>query len=284
MKNKVCLVLEGGGYKGLFTAGILDVLMEKNINIDCIIGVSSGALYGLNYFSKQKGRTIRYMKKYCNDKRFISKKSYILTGNLVNKHFAYYKVPTKLDIFDNNTFLKNKKDFYAVVTNINTGKAEYFKIENPLKSVEVLRATSALPFVSKIIKLNNQYYLDGDIADSIPLLKAQELGFKKIILILVHPLNYIKSTLSIQMEKSIKTKFKKYPKLINLMLTKYQRYNEITKKINQEEQKGKIFVFRPSTKIAIETFEKNANKLQEVYDLGVKVGQENISKLLTFLK
>ena len=120
------MVLEGGAMRGMFTAGVLDVLMDNKINIDGIIGVSAGALFGANYFSNQKGRAIRYNKKYCGDKRYISINSLIKTGNIVNKKFTYYKMTKELDPFDNETFIKNDKEFYAVTTNIKTGKPKTF--------------------------------------------------------------------------------------------------------------------------------------------------------------
>ena len=172
---KTCFVLEGGALRGLYTCGILDYLLEKKLNIDCIIGVSAGALFGVNYFSKQKGRAIRYNRKYCNDKRYMSLRSLILTGNIVNKKFAYYKVTKELDPFDEETFEKTKKDFFAVVTNLDTGSPEYIKIEKPIEQLEELRATSAMPLLSKIIKINDKKYLDGAVSDSIPVMKALEI-------------------------------------------------------------------------------------------------------------
>ena len=153
------LVLEGGAFRGLFTAGILDVLLENNIEIDEIVGVSAGALFGVNYFSNQKGRVIRYNKKYCGDKRYMSIKSLILTGNYINKKFAFYKVTKELDPFDNEIFKKNNKEYYAVVTNVETGKPEYLKIKSPVDDLEILRATSAIPLFSKIIKIDGKKYL-----------------------------------------------------------------------------------------------------------------------------
>lgn len=128
MNKKVALVLEGGAMRGMYTAGVLDIMMDNDIKIDGIVGVSAGALFGVNYFSKQRGRVIRYSKKYCRDLRYMSFLSKIFTGNLVNKNFAYYKVPTKLDVFDEEEFVKNNKCYYAVVTNVETGKPVYKKI------------------------------------------------------------------------------------------------------------------------------------------------------------
>jgi len=200
---KVCFVLEGGALRGLYTAGVLDYLMDKKLEIDSIIGVSAGALFGINYFSNQKERVLRYNLKYCNDKRYMSVRSLIFTGNLVNKKFAYYKITKKLDPFDYIKFEKNKKDFYLVATNLDTGLAEYIKINKPIEELEYLRATSAMPFYSRIIKINNKKYLDGAVADSIPIIKAKELGYDKIVVVLTQPGGYLKNELNEKDRKKI---------------------------------------------------------------------------------
>ena len=134
--SKVGLVLEGGSLRGLYSAGVLDIMMDNDINIDCIVGTSAGALFGPNYFSNQRGRAIRYNKRFCKDRRNISMLSFILTGNVVNKSFAYYKITKELDIFDNETFMKSGKELYVTATNIESGKCEYFKINDVLEDME----------------------------------------------------------------------------------------------------------------------------------------------------
>lgn len=283
MKN-VGMVLEGGALRGLYSVGVLDVLMEKKIKVDGIVGVSAGALFGVNYFSNQKGRAIRYNKKYCNDKRYISIRSLILTGNVVNKNFAFYKVTKKLDPFDNETYIKNKKDYYVAMTNVKTGQAEYVKIENPIEQLEVLRATSAMPLASRMIKINGNKYLDGGITDSIPIDNCISLGYKKIIVVLTQPLDYRKRPLSKKKVRLIKWKFRKYPELIEAMENRYKKYNATLEKIIDMEKKQEIFVIRPSQKISINILERNPDKMQEVYDLGVNDCKKVISDLKRFLR
>jgi len=280
---KVGMVLEGGAMRGLYSAGVLDVLMENNISVDGIIGTSAGALFGVNYFSKQKGRVLRYNKRFCKDWRFISKLSLFLTGNIVNKRFAYYKVTKKLDKFDNEKFLENNKEYYAVATNIETGKSDYIKITDPIKQLEVFRASAAMPVVSRIVKIDSCKYLDGGIGDSIPLKKCQELGFDKIIVILTQPIDYRKEQISDKNIKMVKSRFKKYPKLIDAILNRHQNYNQTIEKIINLEKNGEIFVIRPSKKININLIERDSNKLQEVYDLGVKDCKKILSKLKKYL-
>lgn len=280
---KIGMVLEGGAMRGMYTAGVLDTLMENNINIDGIVGVSAGALFGVNYFSNQKGRVLRYNKKYCGDKRYLSIRSLILTGNIINKNFAFYKMTKELEPFDNETYIKNNKLYYATATNVETGKSEYFEIKNVLEQLEELRATSAMPFASRMIKINKKKYLDGGISDSIPIDKCRSLGFEKIIVVLTQPLEYRKKPLNKQKETAVKFRFKKYPNLIKAMFNRYKNYNNTIEKIIDLETKKEIFVIRPSKKIDIALMEKNPEKIQEVYNLGVKDCKKQLSKLKKYL-
>lgn len=283
--TKIGLVLEGGAMRGLYTAGVLDVFLDNNINIDGIIGVSAGALFGANYYSKQRGRALRYNKKYCKDKRYISIHSLITTGNIVNKDFAFYKVTNELDPFDDEEFIKTNKDFYVVITNVETGMPEYINIKNStVKNLEVLRATSAMPIVSKMVEINNHKYLDGALADSIPVTKAIDMGYDKIIVILTRPLEYRKKPFSKLESLFIKLKYRKYPKLAKAILNRYSNYNECLEKIIDLESKKEIFVIRPSRDLNISRLEKDECKLQEVYDLGINDAKKQMKKLIEFLK
>ena len=179
---KTCLILEGGAKRGIYTAGVLDVWLENNIITDGVIGVSAGAIHGCGYVSRQIGRGIRYNLKYNDDYRFMSLKSWLKTGNMVDTEFAYHELPEKLDIFDNQTFKNSKTKFYVTCTNLKTGKAEYILCPDMSgKYMDYLRASASMPFVSKIVKIDGNLYLDGGIADSIPLKAAFDLGYNKNI-------------------------------------------------------------------------------------------------------
>ena len=282
--KKVGMVLEGGSMRGIFAAGVIDTLLENTIEIDGIIGVSAGALFGVNYFSKQKGRALRYNKKYLGDKRYISTHSLFFTGNIVNKNFAFYKITKELDPFDNETFIKNNKDFYVTTTNIETGKAEYLKITNVYEQLEEFRASSAVPFASKIIQINGKKYLDGGISDSIPLEKCQRLGYEKVIVILTQPLGFQKPSLDDKQLKLINIKYHKYPKLINTMKNRYIKYNDTLQKIIDMENKKEIFVIRPSKKINIPITTSNLDKIDEVYKMGISDCNKIIDSLKEYLK
>ena len=281
---KIGLVLEGGALRGLYTAGVLDVMLDNNIDIDAIVGTSAGALFGVNYFSKQKGRVLRYNLKYCNDIRYISKLSLLLTGNIVNKKFAYYKVTNKLDPFDNETFKKTNKDFYATVTNIETGKPEYIKIINPIQQMEYLRASSAMPIVTKIVNVAGKKYLDGAVTDSIPINKFLYEKYDKIIVVLTQPIDYKKKQLNEKQLLMIKRKYKKYPLLIERMINRPNEYNKMIEKIKSLESKKEIFVIRPSSKLDIDISKKRKEDIQRVYEMGVNDCNNLIQKLKEYLK
>lgn len=275
------LVLEGGAMRGMYTAGVLDIFLENKIKVDGIIGVSAGVLFGVNYLSNQKGRAIRYNKKFAKDKRYMGISSLLRTGNIINKEFAYYEVPFKLDIFDQETFGKSDTDFYATITNVETGEPEYVKITNVFEQMEVLRATSAMPFVSKMVELNGKKYLDGGISDSIPVEKCKELGYDKIIVVLTRPIEYRKKKSN---ERFTKIKYNKYPNLVKTINNRYKNYNNSVEKIIDMENKKEIFVIRPSKTISIKRIEREASKLQEVYDLGIEDCKNKIAELREFLK
>ena len=277
---KVGLVLEGGAMRGLFTAGVLDVFLENDIEVTDIVGVSAGTLFGVNYVSKQPKRALRYNLRYINDNRYMSIKSLMRTGNLINKDFTYYKLPFQLDVFDNKTFKQSDINFFATVTNIETGEAEFIKIEDAFKQMETLRATSALPFISEIIEINGKKYLDGGIANSIPVDYFEKQNYDKIIVILTRPIDYRKKKST---DVQFKVAYGKYPKLIEKLENRYQDYNDTVERIVELEKQGKVLVIRPDEEITIKRLEKDTDKLQHVYDLGIKNGKESIERVKNYL-
>ena len=278
---KVGLVLEGGGMRALFTAGVLDALLDiKELDIDGIVGVSAGALFGVNYVSGQKERAIRYNIKYARDKRYMGFYSWITTGNAVNEEFAFYEIPFKLDVFDQEKFKQSKIDFYVVMTNVESGKPEYVLIKDVFKQMEYLRATSALPFASKIIEINGKKYLDGGISDSIPIDYCEDLGYDKIILVLTRPKNTHKED---KLNFLYKLVYRKYPNLVKRLINMGKDYEVVLKKIEDLENKNKIFVIRPPKVLKIGRLEKNEDKIQNVYDIGLNTGIKEIDNLLNYL-
>ena len=277
---KIGLVLEGGAMRGMYTAGVLDTFLDKDFGVDGIISVSAGALFGVNYPSRQKGRAIRYNKKFISDKRYISFKSLVSTGNIVNKDFAFYEVPFKYDVFDNKTFKESDIDFYVAVTNLQTAQAEYVKLIDPLAQMEVLRATSAMPYVSRPVEIDGIPYLDGAIADSIPVEQMQKLGYDKIIVILTRTLDYRKSK---PMTWIAKWFYRHYPHFADAVNQRYAMYNRQFENVIKLAEKGDIFVIRPSVDLKIKRIEKDPNKLQAMYELGMKDMQLQWENLLDYL-
>ncbi len=277
---KIGLVLEGGAMRGMYTAGVLDVFLDENIKVDGIIGVSAGVLFGVNLLSKQRGRVIRYNKKYAKDKRYMGMRSLIKTGNIINNEFAYYEVPKKLDKFDEETFEKSDTDFYATVTNVETGEAEYIKVKNAFEQMELLRATSAMPYVSKIVEYENKKYLDGGIADSIPVEKCKELGYDKIIVVLTRPIEYRKKKPNKLIAKMI---YRKLPNLVKTINNRYINYNNSVEKVIELEKDKEIFVIRPSKTIKIKRIERDPEKLQEMYNLGIEDGKSRMKELKEYI-
>lgn len=276
---KTGLVLEGGAMRGMFTAGVLDIFMENNIKIDGIIGVSAGALFGVNYLSKQPGRVIRYSKKYAADKRNMGFHSLLTTGDIVNKKFAYYTVPQTLDIFDDETYMKSDIPFYAVVTNMDTGQPEYMQIKSVFKDMEILRASASMPFVSHPVILNGKKYLDGGVADSIPYQKFFEMGYDRLIIVLTRDLNYVKKPMS---KHLISMYYRKYPKFMEQLLHRHDCYNQSILELKKLEADGKVVLIRPSEPINIKRMEKDPKNLQTVYALGRKDGQNALHTVKTF--
>ncbi len=277
---KTGLVLEGGAMKGMHTSGVLDVFLDNDISFDGAIGVSAGALFGVNFVSKQRGRAIRYNSRYCADKHYMGLYSFLTTGNVVNTEFAYYTVPQKLDIFDDETYKKGNP-FYIVITNVETGQAEYPRLYSVLSEMETLRASGAMPFLSKPIKLGENYYLDGGVADSIPFEKFREMGYEKLVVVLTKDKDYVKGPMPKKLVEAFYSK--EYPEFAKALINRHEMYNEQTKKLKELEKSGDAFVIRPSKPLTLSRIEKDPKKLWEAYELGFADGKAALPGLLDFL-
>ena len=277
------LIMEGGAMRGMFTAGVIDVLMENKIIFDGAIGVSAGAAFGSNIKSGQIGRAIRYNLKYCRDKRYCSLYSLFKTGNLYGAEFCYRILPTKLDIFDTKSFDKNPMEFYAVCTDILTGKPVYKKIDAKEENyLEWFRASASMPLVSEIVKIGDLSLLDGGISDSVPLRYFESIGYNKNVVILTQPASYTKS--ENRLMPIIKHVYRKYPEFVKAMGNRHNVYNETIKYICEKEKAGEIFVIRPDTALPIRKIEKNQQNLRYVYELGRRAATQNLKKLKEFLE
>lgn len=277
---KVGLVLEGGGMRGLYTAGVLDTFLDAGIKVDGLVSVSAGALFGVNFLSGQRGRALRYNKRFIRDKNYISLLSWLKTGNMVNREMAYYKIPMELDIFDQEVFAQSGVPFYVTVTNLETGQAEYPKIDHVFDQMEYLRASSALPLISQIVEIDGKKYLDGGLTDSIPVDFAKSLGFDKLIVILTQPLDYRKKASSGRLYRLF---YKEYPKFVEVASKRYQHYNDTVEKIIRMEEAGEIYVIRPEQSLAVRRLERDPEKLEAVYTLGFQDSQKQLMELKHYL-
>ena len=281
MKKNKGLVLEGGGFRGMYTCGVIDVFMENHIDFDQVVGVSAGAAFGCNIKSRQIGRALRYNKRFCRDPRYSGLKSFIKTGDLYNKEFAYGIVPTILDPFDTKTFKENPIRFTLVCTDIHTGKPIYHEIENgDATDIEWIRASASIPIVSKPVKLDGYELLEGGVSDSIPVDWMLERSSKTVV-VLTRDKSYRKKPM--KYINLLKKAFKEYPKLQKALDNRHIVYNETLDRIEQLEREGRIFVIRPSKPIACAMIEKDPNHLQEIYDVGRKDALNYLNDLKEYL-
>ncbi len=276
----VGLVLEGGGMRGLYTAGVLDAFLDTGIKVDGVIGVSAGALFGVNFVSGQRGRALRYNKKFISYPNYMGFRSWIKTGNVVNKDFTYYEIPMKLDVFDEEAFEKAGVDFYAVATDIESGKPDYLKIDNVFDQMEAFRASSSLPVVSKIVEYEGKKYLDGGLSDSIPVNFARSLGFDKLIVVLTRPIDYRKKPSSGRIYKLL---YRKYPNFVKVASMRYKHYNKAVERVIDLEKRGQLYAIRPSQDLVIGRLEKNPVKFDEIYTIGLQDACEAMDGLKEYL-
>lgn len=279
---KTTLILEGGAMRGLYSAGVLDVFMNNDITVDTVYAVSAGALFGLNYKSHQIGRALRYNLKYVNNKHYMGLYSLITTGNIMNKDFCFNKLVYELDKFDFETYKNNPMDFYAVVTNLETGEPEYIKVDDAEKDLEYFRASGSMPFVSKPVPINGQLYLDGGVSDPVPFKKVLETGAEKIIVVLTRPEGYRKKDLHTHALYNLF--YRNFPHFVEAGSNRHKTYNQAMDLIEQYEAENKIIVLRPSQFIKVKRTEKDTSKLQSIYDLGVSDCINQLDKIREYLK
>lgn len=276
------LVLEGGAHRAIYTAGVLDVLAENEIHFDGVIGVSAGAIHGCSFVSGQIGRSINYTLKYASDKRYMSFYSLITTGNMVGEQFCYHDLPEKLFPFNHTSFEASTTDFYVTCTNLQTGKAEYIRCEELREKMPYLRASASMPFVSQISKIGNNYYLDGGIADSIPLKAFQDMGYDKCVVVQTRAAGYTKKPNKLTWLAYFI--YRKFPHFIDAVKNRHIMYNNELAYIEKMQKEGKAFVIRPSKLVKISHTEKNKQVLREVYELGRQDALNALPKLCEFIK
>ena len=271
---KIGLVLEGGGLRGMYTIGVIDEFLEKGIKFPYVVGVSAGACNGVSYVSEQKGRNFRINTEYITDKRYISINNFIKTKSLFGMDFLFDYVPNHLDIFDKETFIKSETDFKVGVTNVITGKSEFFGKEKIYENFDVIRASSSIPLFSPKVKIDNCYYLDGGTSCPIPIKQAFLEGCDKVVVILTREREYKKSPE--RFRPIYKKAFSDYPKMIELLDNRHNIYNETLEYIKECEQNGTAIVIAPKNPPKVDRFEKDKEKLTALYNEGINDAREKL--------
>ena len=268
--------------RGMFTCGVIDVMMENDIGFDGAVGVSAGAAFGVNYKSKQIGRAIRYNMRFCADKRYCGVRSLLTSGNIYNTEFCYGEVPLKHDLFDFAAYQNNPMEFYVVCTDVESGKAVYHKYEGQEDSgFDWIRASASMPVVSQIVEIDGHKYLDGALADSIPVRFFESKGYDRNVVILTRPKSYTMKTN--QMMPLIRAKYSNYPKLIEAVENRHRIYNETLAYISQMERAGKLLVIRPDCKLPVGRVEKDPRKLKRAYDIGRRNALDRLNEIKSYL-
>lgn len=275
------LVLEGGAMRGLFTAGITDVMMEAGVEPDGLIGVSAGAAFGCNYKSRQPGRAIRYNTRFAKDARYSGLKSLLTTGDYFNAQFGYHIVPYQYDLFDVAAFEQNPMEFMVVCTDVLTGQAVYHKMDRvDYDELEWLRASASMPLASKVVEVAGHKLLDGGVADSIPLAYFESIGYDRNVVILTQPEGYVKHRTKLM--PLMRIGLRRYPEMIQAMDRRYLMYNRELEFVRQAEREGRCLVIRPDEKLPIGHISHDPEEMKRVYQIGREMGDRYIERIKAF--
>ncbi|MBQ2801682.1 MAG: patatin family protein [Lachnospiraceae bacterium] len=276
------LVLEGGATRGVFTAGVLDYLMEKDIYFKYVVGVSAGACNAVDYVSKQIGRTRQCMIIEEKENRYVDIKKTMKTGSLFDMDMIFDKFPNEIYPFDYEECFNSKMKWEVVVTNCETGKAEYLTEKQDKKRLmQICRASSSLPLVAPIVEVDGNSYLDGGLSDSVPISHALRKGYKKCVVVLTRRKDYRKQH-SKKADKLYIAAFRKYPNLVNSIVHRPEVYNKQMDLIDRLEQEGKIFVIRP-TELEVSRTEQNVEVLNAFYEHGYETMKQKYVAMLEYL-
>jgi predicted patatin/cPLA2 family phospholipase len=279
------LVLEGGGLRGVYTAGVLDFFLEKSLHFPYVIGVSAGACNAASYISKQFERNKRINIGYIGDHRYLSYRNFFKEKSLFGIDFVYNKIPNELDPFDYDTFFNSDQRFVIGTTDCITGEPFYVEKNQCFKDndkiITVIRASSSLPFAAPIVNYDKYNLLDGGISDPIPLNKSINDGNKKHVVILTRPEGYRKE--AFKRRWIVDRVYSKYKGLAEAMVNRHSVYNKTLDLIEQMNRDGDIFVLRPSEDLQVDRLEKRPEKLYKLYDLGYEDAKKNYEKLKAWL-
>ena len=280
---KTGLVLEGGGMRGLFTAGVMDVMMENGIRFDGIVGVSAGASFGCNYKSHQVGRVLRYNVRFKDDPRYMGLRSLLRTGDLVAAEFSYHTLPKELDVFDFEAYNNDPAEFHVVCTDVETGEPVYHRLDfMDDEGLEWIRASASMPLVSKPVSIGGKLLLDGGISDSIPLRYFQEQGFERNLVILTQPKGFYKKKTKLMPLFHLFAS--RYPAIVEAMSRRHLMYNEELAYLEEQERLGQILLIYPQDALPIGRTEQNEQKMRHIYAMGRAKAEEMLPQIQAFVK
>ena len=280
--GKVAIVLEGGSFRGQFTAGVLDVLMENGVEAAACYGTSAGALNGINYKSRQIGRVNRVNLAFCNDPRYMGAQSLLTTGSMVGYDFMLNDVQDRLDPFDNEAYLDNPMEMYACVTDVMFGTAAYLPVRNATLDIDSVRASTSLPLVTQPVAIDGHLYLDGGTADSVPVEHAlEDAGFDRAIVVLTQDRDYVKGPYGLM--GAAQAAYAAYPYLLVAMETRHERYNEQREHIWEYEREGRALVLAPPRPVEVAHVEHDTAKLLDLYIQGRQEAQARLDKIKAFV-
>ena len=280
---KTGLVMEGGAMRGMFTCGVIDVLMENGITFDGAGGISAGAVFGCNFKSGQIGRPIRYNKRYCRDKRYKSLHSLLTTGDLYGVDFCYRELPDLLDVFDRQAFSDNPLPFYVGATDVDTGKIVYHRcMDGGDEDMQWMRASASMPLVSRVVEIDGHRLLDGGVVEPTPYFYMKKLGYDRCVVILTQPETYRKKKSAVL--PLIRLALKKYPRLADAMEQRPERYNAHIAAIHEEEKKGNCLVICPPEALPIQRTENDPEKLEQAYQIGRAESMRKMTDIQCFLQ
>lgn len=281
--GKIALVLEGGSFRGQFTAGVLDVFMEHGIEVAACYGVSAGTLNGLSFKSRQIGRANRVNLAFCNDPRYIGAKTLATTGSIVGYDFMLNDVQDRLDPFDNDAYLANPMPLFATVTDILFGTADYLEVQDASLDIDYVRASTSLPIVTQPVEIDGHLYLDGGVADSVPVEHVlEDAGFDRALVVLTQDRSYQKGPY--EFLTAAKTVYAGYPYLVEALADRHERYNEQREHIWAYEDEGRALVLAPGKPVEVGHVEHDATKLLDLYIQGRQAAKAQLDEIRTFIE
>lgn len=275
------LILEGGGMRGVYTAGVLDFFLDQKLIFKTCYAVSAGACHACSYYSHQRGRALKTAVDYLHDPRYASVRSLLISGDYFGVKMVYDEIPNQLIPFDYETFRDSQADLFAVATNCRTGRAEYLPVQDLRHDLNMIQASSSLPGMSRMVVINGAHYLDGGIADSIPLHKSLADGHEKNVVILTQHRGYLKGPN--QWVPLIKLRYRRYPEFVATIKNRHLHYNASLELVGQEEQKGRSFVIQPQRPVTIGRLEKDRGKLHALYQSGYEDARSQFERLQVFI-